>query len=70
MISVTQSITKAGKKENGLLLYNLSKDNIATNDKFLSRLYSSVSIVFICVTSYTTSFILIIFLCIIRHFFG
>ena len=44
MISVTQSITKAGKKENGLLLYNLSKDNIATNDKFLSRLYSSAQV--------------------------
>ena len=44
MISVTQSITKAQKKENGLLLHNLSKDNIATNDKFLSRLYSSAQV--------------------------
>ena len=43
MISVTQSITKAQKKENGLLLHNLSKDNIATNDKFLSRLYALCS---------------------------
>ena len=39
MSSVTQSITKE-KKENGLLLHNLSKANIASNDKFLFRLCS------------------------------
>ena len=39
MSSVTQSITME-RKENGLLLHHLSKANIATNNKFLSRLYS------------------------------